>query len=444
MTDKVFGPSLMPWPQGVQRAFPIAIGAIAAGAVAAPAAAVLSVRALARSRVPIPVGLGAAVLAVGGASVAGRLARRRFIRGLRDGARTIDPGFAEPPSSEGVSTGPGSIIRPSDIGREGARYVGSATTPADIEFVTGKAARDQPIRVFVGLDAADSVEQRVGLAMAELRRTKAFERSYLVVQAPAGTGYANSTPVDVVEILTRGDCASVAIGYGLLPSFLSLDRVELARQTQAAFFDALSVELAGLSSPPQVLLYGESLGAKVQQEALPRGFADLDRLGSAARALWVGTPGGRDYDVAHLTFSSSSLTIDRPEQLPVTGTEDIRVWFLEHDADPVVRFRPDLAISRPAWLGAPEDRGRGVPPDMRWAPLVTWVQVLVDTVYATDVTPGDFQSSGHDYRADLGAVATSAFGLAGEEVSSPGWAERLEERLRELEIRRAERVNGVP
>ena len=442
MTDAIFGPSLMPWPRNIQRAFPVAMATIAGGVVAAPIIGVLGVRALARSRVPIPVGLGAGVAAVGAVSIAGRIARRRFIRNLRDGARVIDPGFLQPPGSELVSTGPGSLVDQSDIGREGARYVGSATTPADVEFVTGESALLSPIRVFVGLDAADSVEHRVGLAMAELRRTKAFDRSTLVVQAPAGTGYANSTPVDVVEILTRGDCASVAIGYGLLPSFLSLDRVELARQTQAAFFDALARELEQRDNAPRVLLYGESLGAKVQQEALPGGFTDLDRLGRA-RALWVGTPGGRDYDAAHLAFAASAVTIDRPEQLPPSGGEEIRVWFLEHDADPVVRFRPDLARTRPPWLGPATARGRGVPPDMRWIPGITWAQVLVDTVYATDVTPGDFHSSGHDYRADLGAVVTAAFDLGFDPGRSDGWAQRLEERLRELEIRRAERVNGT-
>lgn len=440
MPDPIFGPSLMPWPTNVQRAFPVVVGAVAAGAVAAPIAGVLAVRTLARSRVPIPVGVGAAVAVAAGASVAGRLTRRRFVRRLRDAARTIDAGFAEPPSSELLTTGPGSAVSQAGIGREGARYVGSATRAEDIRFVTGVEPVAEPIRLFVGLDAAASVQERVALAIAELRRTRALERSALVVQTPAGTGYANSTPVDVVEILTRGDCASVAIGYGLLPSFLSLDRVELARQTQAAFFDALIGELDAGSARPRVFLYGESLGAKVQQEALPAGFADLDRL-DRARALWVGTPGGKDYDDAHARFASSAITLDRPEQIPALVSGDPRVWFLEHDADPVVRFRSDLARRRPPWLPRQGRRGRAVPPNMRWTPGVTWAQVLVDTVFATDVTPGDFRSSGHDYRADLGAVVTAAFAL-GDPSFTPDWTIRLEDRLRTLEIRRAERVNG--
>lgn len=387
-------------------------------------------------------GAVAATVVVG----AGRIARRRFIRRVRDGARVIDPGFAVPPDTPLVSTGPGSVLGSSDVGREGARYLGTATTSRDVAYVTGEPASHEPIRVFVGLDAAVTIEQRVELALTELRRTGAFERSCLLIQAPAGTGYANATPVDVVELLTKGDCASVAVGYGLLPSFLSLDRVDIARRTQSLLLEAIASECALLPRAPRLVLYGESLGAKVQQAAMPAGISDLDRLGVCA-ALWVGTPGGRDYDAVHRAFSAVSVTLDRPEQIPdaLVDRPRPRVWFLEHDGDPVVRFRSDLVHSRPSWLAPGGVRGRGVPPDMVWLPGITWAQVLVDTVYATDVTPGDFRSAGHDYRADLGAVVTEAFGLALQEGNpTHGWRERLEARLRELEVRRAERLERGP
>lgn len=437
----VFGPSLMPWPDKVERAFPIAIAGIGIGLVAAPAA--VAIRVL-RGAPPSlrSVALGAA--GVGALVVGGRLARRRFVRSLRDGARELDPGFQHPPASALVSTGPGSLVGPADVGREGARYVGTATTDDDVQFVTGEPPVASPIRVFVGLDAAPGVEQRVGLAIAELRRTGAFERSHLLIQAPAGTGYANSTPVDVLELLTRGDCASVAVGYGLLPSFLSLDRVDLARRTQSALLEAVAAESALLDRAPRVLVYGESLGAKVQQAALAAGPIDMDRLGIDA-AVWVGTPGGRDYDHVHRLFGPVAVTVDRPEQIPdvLAMRPDPRVWFLEHDGDPVVRFRPDLMHVRPEWLAPRGARGRGVPADMTWRPGITWAQVLVDTVYATDVIPGEFHSSGHDYRADLGSVVTAAFGLTlAEGNPTAGWAGRLEQRLRDLEVRRARLVGG--
>ena len=440
------GPTLMPWPRRVRRIFPVAVAGIAVVAVATPTASTVLALRVVRGTGPRPRSLvaGAAVVAV--AVGAGRVARRRFIRRLRDGARAIDPGFVTPPDTHLVSTGPGSVLAASDVGREGARYLGTATTSQDVAFVTGEPASHHPIRVFVGLDAGLTVEQRVELALTELRRTGAFERSCLLIQAPAGTGYANATPVDVVELMTKGDCASVAVGYGLLPSFLSLDRVDIARRTQSHLLEAIASECALLARPPRLLLYGESLGAKVQQAAMPAGIADLDRLGIAA-ALWVGTPGGRDHDAVHRAFSRVAVTVDHPDQIAdvLAKRPRPRVWFLEHDGDPVVRFRSDLFHSRPSWLARHGARGRGIPPEMGWLPGITWAQVLVDTVYATDVTPGDFRSAGHDYRADLGAVVTEAFGLALEEGNpTHGWRDRLEAKLRELEVRRAERVTQGP
>jgi uncharacterized membrane protein len=272
--------------------------------------------------------------------------------------------------------------------------------------------------------------------MAELRRTGAFERSHLLVQAPAGTGYANPTPVDVLELLTLGDCASVAVGYGLMPSFLSLNKVGIASHTQLLLLDAIRAELSTLERRPRLLLYGESLGAKVQEAAIPLGTPDLDHYGVAG-ALWVGTPGGKTADDFHARVASESYTIDRPEQIPSPMPEPRpRVWFLEHDGDPVVRSRPELFLHRPAWLPTDGSRGRNIPEAMTWKPGITWAQALVDTMFATNVKPGDFKSEGHDYRADLGAAVSAAFDLPTDAETST----RLEAYLRTKEVERAVRI----
>jgi uncharacterized membrane protein len=329
-----------------------------------------------------------------------------------------------------------SAVALTELGREGARFVGSVTTPDGIREVTGLEPVAAPVRVFVGFDAAPTPEQRVGLAMAELRRTGAFDRAHLLVQAPAGSGYANSFPVDILEVLTRGDCAAVAVGYGLLPSFLSMSRVELASRTQHLLLDAIAEELRGRATRPRLLLYGESLGAKVQQAAVPAGPSDLDRY-SVAAALYVGTPGGEQSDLFHELCAGQSYTVDRPEQLPdPVPSPRPRVWFLEHDGDPVVRFRPRLLLDRPTWLPADGSRGRNVPQEMTWKPGITFAQAFVDTMFATNVKPGLFESHGHDYRADLGAVTTAAFDLP----SDASTAQRLEAYLRRKEIERAERI----
>jgi uncharacterized membrane protein len=137
--------------------------------------------------------------------------------------------------------------------------------------------------------------------------------------------------------------------------------------------------------------------------------------------------------------AAESITVDRPDQIPAgfQGPRP-RVWFLEHDGDPVVRFRPELLLHRPAWLPTDGTRGRNVPDSMSWKPGITWAQALVDTFFATNIKPGDFKSLGHDYRADLGAVVTAAYGLSCDSAT----AERLDSRLRALEVARAARING--
>lgn len=434
------GQTLVPWPDRVRTAFPFVLGGLAGSAVGLSAGVKASLVAamLGKGRGPVttwtPVVVGGVLAA--GAVAGGMVGRDVLLSKLSNTGRAIDAGFATPPADPLVSGSVDSAVPLASLGREGARFVGTMTGPEDAKIVLGEARIAEPVRVFVGVDAAPTVEARVLLAMAELRRTGAFDRSVLLIQAPAGSGYANATPSDVLEILTKGDTATVSIGYGLLPSFLSLDAVALAARTQRLLIEAIAAELGGRERRPRLLAYGESLGAKVQQAAIPGGLVDLDHFGIDA-ALWVGTPGGSASDQFHAGCAASSITVDRPEQIPATFEAGRpRVWFLEHDGDPVVRFRPDLAWQRPAWLAVGKPRGRNIPPEMTWKPAITWAQGLVDTLFATNIKPGDFQSRGHDYRADLGAVVTAAFGFSIDtEV-----AERLDARLRELEVQRAARI----
>jgi len=434
------GPTLVEWPTPVRRAFPFVLGGLTGGIVGLKTGASLSLLRAATGRGPGPITsatpaiIGAATLGV--VAVAGRLAAARVLGGLAEQGRELDDVNMQPPANPDVSGGPGSLVSVEELGREGARFVNDATTPDGIREVTLQEPVASPVRVFIGVDAASTPEQRVGLAMAELRRTGAFDRGTLLIQAPAGSGYANSFPVDVLEVLTRGDCASVAVGYGVMPSFLSLNKVPVARQTQRLLLDAIRAEVQDRPTKPRLLLYGESLGAEVQESAVPAGPADLDHYGIAA-ALWVGTPGGDRSDLFHALCADESFTVDRPEQLPdPMPSPRPRVWFLEHDGDPVVRFRPKLLLDRPAWLPTDGQRGRNIPDAMTWKPGITFAEAFVDTMFATHVKPGLFESRGHDYRADLGAVTTTAFDLP----SDPDTSGRLEAYLRRTEVERAQRL----
>ena len=198
--------------------------------------------------------------------------------------------------------------------------------------------------------------------------------------------------------------------------------------------------IRGGSGRPRLLLYGESLGAKVQQAAVLQA-SRISIVSVSTQRCGSAHPGASTTTMfIERSTPSRSRWIDPSRSMQVLRANPTpRVWFLEHDGDPVVRFRSDLAHTRPTWLSPAQ--GRGVPPDMQWRIGVTWAQVLVDTLYATDISPGDFRSHGHDYRADLGAVVTEAFGLAPTDAQD-GWVDRREIRLRELEVRRAEQVRG--
>ncbi|MEC7590730.1 MAG: alpha/beta-hydrolase family protein, partial [Actinomycetota bacterium] len=185
---RIIGPSLMEWPSRVRTLFPVSLAGLGATTVLGPPLVGWSALRLARSvsaaesnrarASSVGVGIGAGV-AVAGLVAGSVVARRRFLTNTANAARDLDPGFREPPASPLVSTGPGSLVDPRGVGREGARYVGTASTGDDVRFVTGAEPIAEPIRVFVGLDAGASVQQRVDLAMAELRRTGAFDRSHL-------------------------------------------------------------------------------------------------------------------------------------------------------------------------------------------------------------------------------------------------------------------------
>ena len=97
-----------------------------------------------------------------------------------------------------------------------------------------------------------------------------------------------------------------------------------------------------------------------------------------------------------------------------------------------------MLVQRPTWL-ADGQRGRGVPQQMRWTPLVTFVQTTMDAANAMVSVPGEFGSFGHDYRADMVRFVHDAYGLpdATEQQLS-----RIDQTLRSLELERAARIKA--
>jgi uncharacterized membrane protein len=178
-----------------------------------------------------------------------------------------------------------------------------------------------------------------------------------------------------------------------------------------------------------------------------QGIDGFDHYG-IDRALWVGLPWLAKWSRSGMTRGSTTLVpagtvgvFDRHEQLAALDEEQrarLRVVILSHDNDPIAVMGPDLIVQRPPWL-ADGQRGRGVPEQMRWRPLVTFVQTAMDAANAMVSVPGEFGSFGHDYRADMVRFVRDAYAFPPADEAQVG---RIEQVLRSLELERAARIKA--
>jgi len=333
---------------------------------------------------------------------------------------------AEAPSQWFQTGSAGSLIDWETIGRDSRVYVQSGPDAAAIEAMTGKPAL-QPLRTYVGLRSAPTVMERAQLALAELVRIGAFERSVLVLVMPVGTGWVDPAAIDTLEYLHGGDVASVAVQYSYLTSVLSLFiEPELGTETAQALFNTVYDYWTQLprEDRPRLYLHGLSLGALASQNSTTVYDVLADPFDGA---LWAGPP-----------FSSpiwSRMTESRvpgsPAWLPrfgnssavrfmnQTGARDweglswgpMRIVFLQYASDPIVFFSFDADWQRPDWLNAP--RGPDVSPALNWYPVITFLQLALDAALAQTPPVGH----GHVY-------APADYIDAWVEVTQPeGWTE---------------------
>nr|WP_235625348.1 alpha/beta-hydrolase family protein [Mycolicibacterium neworleansense] len=298
------------------------------------------------------------------------------------------------------------------LGREGRTFVAGGPSAQQISAVTGVPALT-PIRVYAGRTSAGSVEGIAEQVVAELRRTRAFERKVLAVVTTTGRGWVNPNVAAALEYVNAGDTAIASMQYSFLPSALSFiaDR-ETPPEAGQALFEAVHRVWAALPEVqrPKLVVFGESLGSFGGQSAFASG---ADMVARTDGALLVGTPnfaqpwsritahrdagslerlpvvdGGR-----HIRFASrtSDVNLAGPWEFP-------RVVFWQHASDPITWWSFDLLLHRPDWLREP--LGPDVDPGMRWLPFVTFWQVTLDMIFSADVPYGYGHAFGPD-AADL-------------------------------------------
>ena len=328
-----------------------------------------------------------------------------------------------------------SLIAWQDLGRQGRRFVVSGPSRDNIQSVTGRSARD-PIRVYVGLNSADNMQQRAELALEELKRVGAFERSLLVIITPTGTGWVDPGAANSVEYLHHGDIASVAVQYSYLPSWLSLlAQPDYGADTARTVFRTIYDYWRTLPTDtrPRLYLHGLSLGALNSEHS-----ADMwDIVGDPLQgALWSGPP----FRSPTWRWVMNNRNPDTPAWLPRfrdgsvirfanqhTDLSDydapwgpLRIVYLQYASDPVTFFDPFAFLREPAWLS--NERGHDVTPSLRWFPIVTMLQLAVDIAAADKSPPG----YGHVY-------ATEHYIDAWRAISEPtDWTDGHIERLKAI------------
>jgi uncharacterized membrane protein len=267
--------------------------------------------------------------------------------------------------------------------------------------------------------------------------------------SPTGTGYVNYCATAAVQYLTRGDCAIVTLQYSKRPSPLSLGKIKGAREQNRLLWLRIVQRLHDLPAErrPRVVLFGESLGAHTSQDV----FIHWGTLGPQAlgvdRALWIGTPyasrwmqevTGPDRSDVDADLVAVVNDFRQIEAMPADRRSRLRYVLLSHDNDAVTKFGADLLASRPGWLNGdrpaveevPGASPRGIHPSMRWRPVTTFVQLLVDMKNAQ--IPGAYKPWAHDYRPDLPRFLREVYDLpcSDEQLARIGAAVAEREALR--------------
>jgi uncharacterized membrane protein len=314
--------------------------------------------------------------------------------------RVLDEQY-EAPDNDLASGSAQSLISWDDIGRNGKRFVLYGPAKSDIEALLGREAR-HPIRVYTGYNTGDDEVERARVALDELKRVGAFERSLLIVAVPTGTGWLDPAAVDTLEYLHAGDTAIVGLQYSYLPSWLTL-MVEPQASSRAAkaLFDAVYGHWSSLprDARPRLYLHGLSLGAFGSADTLDFLTILADPIDGA---MWSGPP----FPSRFWNTVTDGRLSDSPQWRPVFGDSSVirfmnqdgfpdlgnaawspfRAVYLQYASDPMTFFSVSLAYAHPDWLGP--DRGPDVSHDLKFYPLVTFLQVAFDMIVSMGVPSG--------------------------------------------------------
>jgi uncharacterized membrane protein len=289
------------------------------------------------------------------------------------------------------------------------------------------------------------------MMLDELERLGAFDRKYLLLVSPTGTGWVDQTMIESMELLTRGDVATACIQYSRGPSFLEVQKVHLGRVQFRGLLWGVKKRLDGMPEDkrPRVFVFGESLGSWSSSDVLMhQGIEGFNHYG-IDHALWFGLVGLAKWSKTGMRQGSTNLVpegtvaafdnFDEYMELTEEQRHKLRAVVVDHDNDPIAQMSFRWAVKHPPWLTG-EARGRNVPEGMDWVPLITFVQIMVDAMNAMRTVPGHFHSFGHDYRGDTQQFVQAAFRLP---ATTEDQDNAIHDTLVKLELDRGERIKNA-
>jgi uncharacterized membrane protein len=150
---------------------------------------------------------------------------------------------------------------------------------------------------------------------------------------------------------------------------------------------------------PRLYLYGLSLGAYGSEQSFRLHEVLADPFDGA---LWTGPP----FATPEWRSATDERNPGSPEWLPIFGDSSLvrfttqenaldipgarwgpmRIVYLQYASDPITFFSPSALYREPDWMDPP--RGPDVSPELRWYPVVTFLQLALDMAVGLTVPIG--------------------------------------------------------
>ncbi len=306
-----------------------------------------------------------------------------------------DPAPADPTQSGSAQ----SLVAWNSIGRDGRRYVATVPTADRNRGRLGPAGARAAARTYVGLRSAETPQARAALALAELQRIGAFDRSVLVVIMPVGTGWVDPPSIAAVEYSDEMATSRASRSSTLSQQPAGADRRAGPGQGHGAGAVRRGLWLLAHAAARPAAAAVPQRAEPGRQQLAQASTVFLDVMANPFDgALWVGPP----YTSTVWRWATVNRVAGSPSWRPVFGDSSsirfanrgadlakpdgprgpMRIAFLQYPSDPIVFFDFATIFTRPSWMEG--ERGEGVSAELQWFPLVTFLQLAMDMAISND------------------------------------------------------------